>query len=226
MTNPKDDAAADLLIREVDEDLRQENLEKLWKKYGSLFIAGAVAIVLMVAAVQGWRTWQHNRAVHASQRFNEALQTLDRGDKTKGTQQLEALVAEGSAGYRLLSEMKLAQLKLGAGDEAGAIALYEQIAASGADDLYRDLATLKAAYLKIEGGDAAQIEKSVTPLTVETSPWRHSAREVLAILALKQGDQDKAKEWLRKIADDIAAPSGIRGRAAELLAALESAAKG
>ena len=227
MTSSKDDAATELLIREVDDDLRQESLEKLWKKYGSLAIGAALAVVLTVAGAQAWRTWQHNQGLQSSVRFSEANQLLDSGDKAKGQDALQGLTDTGTAGYRLLAEMKLAQVKLAAGDVAGAAALYDTIAAtSGVDDLYRDMAVLKSAYLKIETGDAAVVEKTVTPLAVESSPWRHSAREVLALLALKAGDRDKALELLRKVADDVAAPAGIRGRAAELLAALESAAKG
>ncbi|MBR9970864.1 tetratricopeptide repeat protein [Magnetospirillum sulfuroxidans] len=227
MTSSNDDAATDVLIREVDDDLRQENLEKLWKKYGALIIGGALAVVLAVAGAQAWRTWQHNQGLQSSVRFNEANQMLDGADKAKGLEALQGLADAGTSGYRVLSEMKLAQVKLAAGDAAGAAALYDRIAAtSEVEGLYRDMAVLKSAYLKIETADAALVEKSVTPLAVEASPWRHSAREVLALLALRAGDRDKALELLRKVADDVAAPTGIRGRAAELLAALESAAKG
>ena len=227
MTNAKDDAAADLLIREVDEDLRQENLTKIWKKYGALMVAGAVSAILAVAGTQAWQTWRHNQNLDASQRFTEALSQLDQGDKAKGIDALQALAGNGTDGYRLLAEMKLAQVKLTDGDSQGAIALYDKVAVNGGvDDVYRNMALLKSAYLKLSLGEVGGVEPMVTPLAAESSPWRHSAREVLALLALKGGDTAKAQDWLRKIADDVAAPAGVRGRAAELLAALESAAKG
>lgn len=227
MTDAKEDAAAALLIREVDEDLRQENLEKLWKKYGGLMIGGALAVVLAVAGGQAWQNWRHGQNVESSQRLSQAIADLEQGDKAKGVDALQSLAGNGTQGYRLLAEMKLAQVKLADGDAGAAIALYDKIAADGGiDDVYRNLALLKAAYLKIEAGQTAAVETAVTPLAAEASPWRHSAREVLALVALKSGDTAKAQDWLRKIADDIAAPTGIRGRAAELLAALESATKG
>ena len=227
MTNAKDTAATDLLIREVDEDLRQENLEKMWKKYGGLLVGGALAAVLAVAGMQAWQTWRHNQGLEASQRFTDAIQMLDQGDKAKGIDALQALIGGGTDGYRLLAEMKLAQVKLADGDGKAAIALYDKVAAdSGVDDVYRNLALLKSAYLKVGTDEVGTLEASLTPLAAEASPWRHSAREVLALLALKAGDTAKAQDWLRKVADDVVAPTGIRGRAAELLAALESAAKG
>jgi len=227
VTNAKDDAATDLLIREVDEDLRQENLQKLWKTYGGLLIGGAVALVLGVAGIQGWQVYQHNQAQAASQRFAAAILQLDKGEKAKGVEALQTLAADGNAGYRLLSEMKMAQVKVEEGDTAAAVTLYEKVAGdSGIDGVYRDLASLKAAYLKLSAGQVDGIEARMAPLAVEANPWRHSAREVLALVALKAGDTAKARDWLRKVADDVAAPAAIRGRAAELLAALENGAKG
>lgn len=226
MTTSPDDAATDLLIREVDDDLRQENLEKLWKKYGALFIGVAVAAVLAVAGGQAWRTWKHDQALQSSLRFGDAMQMLDKNDKVKANQSLEKLALDGTVGYRLLANMKLAQMKANAGDLAAAIGVYDQVAVdSGVDPSYRTMARLKAAYLRLQSGDVARLEAEMTPLAAETSPWRHSAREVLALLELKAGHQEQAKEWLRKVADDIAAPAGIRGRTTELLAALESASK-
>ena len=227
MTRPQDDAATELLIREVDEDLRQENLEKLWKKYGNLLIGGAVAVVLAVAGSQAWHSWKHKQALQASMRYSDAMQMLDKNDKAKGSEALEKLSADAPDGYRLLSEMKLAQMKAVGGDIAGAIAAYGKVASdSSVAEIYRTMAVLKAAYLRLESGDVAGLEAEMTPLAQESSPWRHSAREVLALLELKAGHIDKAQEWLRKVADDVAAPAGIRGRAAELLAALENGSKG
>jgi len=227
VSNTRDDAATDLLIREVDDDLRQENLHKLWKKYGALMVGGAVAVVLSVAGVQGWQVYQRNQAQLASQRFAAAILQVDKGDKVKGADSLQALAAEGNSGYRLLAEMKMAQMKVESGDLAAAIALYEKVAGdSGIDGVYRDLASLKAAYLKLNVGQVDGLEARMTPLAVEASPWRHSAREVLALVALKAGDNAKAQDWLRKVTDDVAAPTAIRGRAAELLAALDNGAKG
>jgi hypothetical protein len=64
------------------------------------------------------------------------------------------------------------------------------------------------------------------PLAVESSPWRHSAREILALVAVRRGDAAKAADLYRKIADDQAAPQGLRARAAEMLAAVGGRAKG
>lgn len=219
MVTKNDDTAAELLIREVDEELRQEQFTELWKKYGSLFIGAGVLVVVAVAAWQGWNSWQNKQRQMYGTAFSQASDLLQQGKRDEAVAAFTKLATEGTAGYKVLSELKLADLKLGAGDRDGAIALYDKVASSSADAPYRDIATLKSAYLKVDTADAASLQKVVEPLSAESSAWRHSAREILALLALKQGDAGKAGEWLRKVADDPAAPQGVRARATELLSA-------
>ncbi|MGE5506466.1 MAG: tetratricopeptide repeat protein [Actinomycetota bacterium] len=227
MTEKPDDAQADLLIREVDEDLRQEQLEKLWKRHGGAIIAVAVALVLAVAGWQGWRSWEVKQRVASSQRYAEAVKLAEQGKRDDAGQQLQSLAADGTKGYRVLAQLKRAELRQQAGDTAGAAEIYGAVAAdSGVDKAYRDMAAVKAAYLTLDGGDAAAIEKQVEPLAAETSAWRHSAREIIALAAAKRGDTAKAADLFRKLAEDAAAPQGLRARAAEMLAAIGQRPKG
>ena len=46
------------IFREVDEELKQDRYEKLWRQYGKYVIAGAV---LIVAAVAGWKAWESHQ---------------------------------------------------------------------------------------------------------------------------------------------------------------------
>jgi hypothetical protein len=227
LSNKQDDASTDLLIREVDEELRQEQWQTLWKRYGGLAIAGALALVVSVAGVQGWTAWQGKQRQEASERYTAALRLAEAGKTAEAADAFAALALKGTDGYQLLARFEQANLRVQAGDLSGAAALYDAIAADGGSDkIYRDFARLKAAYLRLDGGDAAAIQKSIDPLAAEASPWRHSARELMGLLALKQGDRDKAAEMFRKLADDGSAPQGVRGRAAELLAAAGGKTKG
>lgn len=226
MTTKNDDASAELLIREVDDELRHEQFEQLWKKHGNLAIGAAVALVLAVAGWQGWNAWQTKQRSQAGGQFTAAMQSLQQGKRDEAVAQLGKVAAEGTAGYQVLADFKLADVKLASGDREGAIALFERVAAGPGDDIYRDLAKLKAAYLKLDAAEPSAIEASVAPLAAESSPWRHSAREIQALAAAKRGDQARATELLRKLADDAAAPQGVRARAAEMLAASGAKAKG
>lgn len=226
MTIKNDDAAAELLIREVDDELKHEQLEALWKKHGNLLVAAATALVLGVAGWQAWKAWDMKQRAEAGGVFSAAMQSLQQGKRDEAVAQLGKVATEGTAGYQVLADFKLADLKLAAGDRDGAVAAFERVAVGHADEIYRDLARLKAAYLQLDGGDPAAVSASVAPLAVESSPWRHSAREIQALAAVKAGDEAKAADLFRNIADDPAAPQGVRARAAEMLNAVGGKAKG
>lgn len=219
MTDKNDDAAAELLIKEVDEDLRQEQLNKLWRKHGGLLSVGAVAVVLAVAAFQGWSAWELKQRQASSLRHAEAGVLLEQGKKDEAAEVLGKLQVEGTKGYRVLAELRLADLRQQQGDLAGAATLYQRLAAdSGVDRVYRDMASIRAAYLTLDSADPAAVDKAMEPLAVESSSWRHSAREILALTALRRGESAKAADLFAKIAEDAAAPQGLRARAAEMMA--------
>src|SRR5436305_1144715 len=50
---PEGNAVVSDIFHEVDEEVRREQLKKLWERYGNLLIA---ACVLVVLATAGWRT--------------------------------------------------------------------------------------------------------------------------------------------------------------------------
>ena len=220
MTDKHDDAAADLLIQEVDEDLRHEQMNKLWKKHSSLLTAAAVAVVLAVAAYQGWSAWDAKQRQAASLRYAEADSLLEQGKKDEAAEVLGKLQGEGTKGYRLLARLRLADLRQQQGDAAGAAVLYQALAAdSGVDQVYRDMASIRAAYLTLDSADPVALDKAMEPLAQESSSWRHSAREIQALAALRRGDTARAGDLFAKIAEDAAAPQGVRARAAEMMAA-------
>ncbi len=59
------------------------------------------------------------------------------------------------------------------------------------------------------------------PLAADSQPFRSSARELLALIALGEGDTAAARDLYTKISDDREAPAGLRQRATQMLAALK-----
>ena len=55
------------IFNEIDEELRQEKIHKLWDRYGVLVL---VAAVVVVVAVAGWRGWDHWRGEQAKLQGN------------------------------------------------------------------------------------------------------------------------------------------------------------
>lgn len=214
------DSAGDLLIQEVDEELRREQYHQLWKRYGNYVVAAVVAVIFVVAGYQGWQEWQGRQRQKEAAQFEAAQDLVTQGKGAESLEALAKLAADGHTGFATVASMRRAELLIGQGDVAGAATAYEQIANSSSPTLYRDLAVLKLALLTLDTGDPAKLESRVAPLSAISNPWHFSATEILALLAQKKGDAQHATELYKQLADDLQAPPGIRARAAEMLAVL------
>jgi hypothetical protein len=220
VTDKPQDAAADLLIKEVDEDLRQEKLAKAWKRHGPLFTGAAVALVLAVAGWQAWNAWDGRQRQAASARLDDAVGLIEQGRLDEAADALTLLAAEGTSGYRLIASLRLADLRQQQGNVDEAVRLYRRLADDESlDHLNRDMVRIRLGYLTLDSADPAAIDRAIEPLAAESSPWRHSAREIQALVALRRGDAVRANELFSGLAEDTAAPRDLRLRAAEMLAA-------
>ena len=218
MSASENPSEGDLLLREVDDEMRHEQYVRLWKRYGNLIIGAALAVVLVVAGYQGWRSWQTRLRQEESGLFAAAQDMLAKGDKRGGLDVLAKLGNEGHAGLAVAARALRAEVLAADGDTGLAVATWEEIAASGAPPLFRDLAILKQALLTLDSADPAVIEGRVAPLAAADRPWHYAATEILAMAAGKKGDRQRAAELYKQLADDFKAPQGVRSRAADMLA--------
>jgi hypothetical protein len=114
-------------------------------------------------------------------------------------------------------------LKSAGGDRDGAAATYRSVAEdSSAPQELRSLARVLASNEAVEKSSPADLDRELDSLRAESSPWRYSATELVALAALRTGDTAKARELFAKISDDPGAPTAMRGRAAEMIASLGS----
>ena len=214
------------IFDEVDEDLRADRAKLLLKRYGPLLVAVAV---LVVALAGGWRAWQwydakQNAAV--AERFLAAMKVADEKQaaaRTAAIADFSAIAGSAHSGYRTLSRLRASGLKADAGDLPGAAALWDEVAADGsADPLLRDLANLQWAMHEIDSADPATVEARLQPLIIATNPWHALASETMAMLDLRRGRVDAARDTLKELAQDISAPEGVRRRAEGVLGRLGS----
>jgi len=209
------------IFREIDEELRRENFAKLWTRYGKYVIALAVLVVLAAGGYSEWRQYRQRQRAEEGARYVAALD-LARDGKDKDAADAFSLIArQAGGGYPVLARLEEAALKARSGDEKGAVALYEAVAADGSvDGVYRDVATLLAAQFELKSGDPKAIIAKLAPLTAATNPWHPSALELTGLAQLKSGDKAAARLTFQHVADDLSAPQGLRARATEMIAAL------
>ena len=213
------------IFEEVSEDLRRDRSLTLWRKYGSYVIGLAVLVVVGVAGYQGWTGYRQQQREAAAIRYAGALDLARAGRPAEAADAFKVIAAEGvGEGYGVLARFQEANQRLQAGDVAGGLAILDAVAAdAGVEAVFRDLATLTAASQRIAGrGDPAALRDRLEALDRPDNPWRFSAIELRALLALNGGDDRRGRELLKRLVDDAATPQAMRARAAELLAVIGS----
>ncbi|MBQ8103507.1 MULTISPECIES: tetratricopeptide repeat protein [unclassified Afipia] len=213
------------IFNEIDEDLRREQLKKLWERYSIFIIAGAI---LIIAAVGGWRGYQYleaKKAAEAGAAFEAAITLSEEGKKSEAEAAFAKIVADGSKGYRVLARLRAAA-DAAAADPKAAAKLYDAIAADPAVSAsQQDLARIRAAGLLMESEPYAEMRQRLEPATGEGRTFRHTARELLALSAYRANDATAARQWLDMIGNDARTPASMRSRAEALQALLPPAAK-
>jgi hypothetical protein len=203
------------LYEEVQEDVRQKQLEELWKKWGNYVIAAAVAIL---AAVGGWQYWlyaQGEAASKASAAFAKAAQEFrGEGQEKKAVEVFAKLAQDAPAGYELAARMNEAAAHIIAGQPAKAVEIYDMIAQKGlGGQLMTDFARYRAALAIADTAPQIDVLNRLDPLTAKDRPWSALARELKAYVTWKGGNTTEALKQYEMLAADTAAPSNVVLRA-------------
>ncbi|MEW6767477.1 MAG: tetratricopeptide repeat protein [Pseudomonadota bacterium] len=213
------------IFDEVDEELRREQVSKIWARYRFLIIGVALVII---AGVGGWRGYQYleaKKAAEAGSAFQAAAALADDNKSAEAEAAFNKLATDGSAGYRALARLRAAG-EVAKRDPKEAVKLYDAIAADGSVAApEQDLARIRAAGLSMETAPYDAIRQRLEPATGPDRAYRHTARELLALSAWRANDAVAARQWLDMIGNDPLTPSSMRSRAEALQALLPPAAK-
>lgn len=216
----------DTFIREVNEELRSEQLQTAWKRFRPFIIGLAIVIVVGVAGASLFEWWQARESSASGDRFLTAIKAANDKQTDEAIKQFEQLSKDGFGSYPVLARMRLATLKAEKGDAKGATADFLAIGQDSAvPKAMRNVAKLRAGWLMVDTAGYDEIAGQVEELAAASSAVRHSAREMLGLSAYKAGNHAKAKEWMQQIADDNDAPAGARTRARMILALIKASGK-
>jgi hypothetical protein len=213
------------LFDEVDEEVRREQLKKLWDQYSIYIVAGAL---LIIAAVGGWRGYQYleaQKAAEAGAAFDKAAELSEQNKHAEAEAAFSALAAKAPSGYRMLARLRAAA-ELASRDPQAAAKLYDDISADrsvGAPE--QDLARVRAARLLLETVGYPSMLQRLEAATAPGATFRHTARELLALSAWRANDAAAARKWLDLIANDGETPPSMRSRAEALQGLLPPVAK-
>ena len=205
------------LIIEVDEAMKQERLEKLWKEYGGLFISFIAMVILATAANAGYHTWVKHRDFKQTTLYIDAL-----SQDSPSADDLIALLPKMTAGMKSVVNMSAAGLALESGDEDKALSIYQSIEADSSQLEKNPMLGALAKYM-VTGLDKTistedKIKRYEALASDNDNPWRYNALLDAALLEASQNKNfAKARAYLSQIvATNSTAPQGMKQKAGSL----------
>jgi hypothetical protein len=215
------DNRVDELIHEVEEQLKWERLEKIWKDYGTFIVAGFLAIIL---GVGGYAYWNHSvlqKQYELSEKYTTALNLSQDGKKQEALDILKT-ISDDASGYGMLANfLSAATLLENPETKPQAVAIYRDIINKRVVDYrYRNLAIIFLVQAEIDTGDAAELTALLKETEVGTNMWPDTTAELSALLAIKSGNFDSARLILQELKDSKSASQGSVQRAKALLQTL------
>ncbi|GAB5467201.1 MAG: tetratricopeptide repeat protein [Rhodospirillales bacterium] len=212
------------VFREVEEDLRKEKFKSLAKRFGPYIAVVVILVIALVGGYSAYEDWQIESREEAGAAFAEALAQVREGEAESALDVLDKEATSGDGGFQILAAFAAAQVRAETGEIAPAVDGWRALAAdSSAGQPLQDVARLLAVMHAMDDGEAASdLESELAPLAGSDRPLSYLARELTALLALRQGDVARARDLLTELSEDPQSPVGLRGRASQLLDSLGS----
>jgi len=216
------------IFREIEEDIRRDQMSKIWKKYGSWLLTIILTIILLTVILVWWRQQQENRQYERAIIYQNAQEIIASGNPLNAEDLLLSLIKE-EGGYSMLARFELAALRVKSGKLETAINIYNGISEDqGVYYPYRQLSMIKHALLLIEmpeinANDLSNMNKTLENSLKTSTPLALalSINEVQVLLHLKLDQILEAKQGIIRIIDNPNAPVNMRRRLTELLKTIE-----
>jgi hypothetical protein len=214
----------DSLLREVEDELRNDKIKKLWNDFGTYVIGAVIAFIASIFIYQQVQQSRIAAAEAAGARYEAARRLAVEGKGSDATAAFAAIAADGTAGYGALARLQTAAANVKADKSPEAVAAYDAIANdTTADDVLRDLARLQAAALRLGAGDFTELQNRLTPLVDERNAFRALARELMGLSARAAGKSEDARRYFLQVIGDAKASQALKDRVSGYLSALVTA---
>ena len=213
--------SGETFLREVDENLRRDQLQGFARKYGGWLIG---ALVLFLAAVGGWLYWQDQQksaAAEDSEQLARIYTDIGTGKVATAPPRLDKLATDGKGAIRASALFTRAAVAIEQNDRPLAIAKFREIAADeGLAAPYRDLGLIRLTAMEFDAIKPDQVISRMEPLAKPGGPWFGSAGELTAMALIKQGKKTEAGRLFAAIAADRQVPESMRARAVQIAGTL------
>lgn len=208
----------DAFIREIDEDLKNEKLKRLWDKYGLFIILFVTLSVFIAVSFESIKAWNDKKNQENSDTFAYALQLQNQGKFDDAHKVLSSLIEKDNSIYADIAQMQSANIYLQQNKTDDAVKVLENIAKQeNFNPQMKDVALLKLASFKLENAPAEEIRTMLQPMISQQNAFANNAKEILAMLAIREKDLTLAKSLYQEISISPQASETMRNRALNML---------
>jgi hypothetical protein len=208
-------------IREVDEELRREQMSNIGKRYGLWII---VAVLVALAAFGGWTWWNHHQNTLAGEQGEQlaiALDDIQSGRVAQASDIVGKLTSSDKDAVRATALLTQADMLLSKNDTKGAAAAFAKVAADETlAQPFRDMALVRQTAVEYDSLQPQQVIDRLRGLADKGSPWLGSAGEMVAVAYLRQNKLQQAGQTFGLIAQSDGVPDSIRARAVQMAGSL------
>lgn len=210
--------ATDSFIKEVEEDLRRDRIQKLWESYGTYVLVAAAALVIGVYVYKNQENQRIEQSALAGDVYTRAGDLLELGNAEDAMKSFRIVAKESPPGYAMLAQFRVLGDAVRRGQLAPALKEYDRMARELPDPILAGYARLQGGLLRLDFSGFTEVENHLRPLLVPGSPWRHSAIEAVGTAAYKAGRQATARKEFERLLGDRQTPAAIKDRAQTFLA--------
>ena len=208
-------------LREVDEELRRERINRIVGRYGWAIVAGILLILGAIGGYFWWQNRQQEQAAAQGEALLESLTNLESGNRNAALPKINELAASRVEGYQVAGLFARANAEAGAGNNAAAIATLKSIADNeDFAEAYRHAALVRHTAMEFDRLQPQAVVQRLRPLARPGLPYFGSAGEMVAIAYLKMGQPNRAGPLFAQIGRDENVPPSIRTRAIQMAGSL------
>lgn len=181
------------LIREVDEEVRNEKLKEAWNKCKPYVFALICVALLGAVSFEGVKYYQNKIILQDSTAYTAASSLASSEKTAEALQKFEEIAREDKTGYAYLSMLRTVPLLEKLGREQEAVnRLYEIKDNSSVPEPLRNAATVALSFrlMDMPDADMTTIADMIRPLSKGNSSWSVIAGDMLQLIETK-GNQDK-----------------------------------
>ena len=198
-----------LLGVHVAEDDDTQRIRAWWKKNGMGIVAGVAIGILGVGGFKGWQVYIENRALSASDVFQEMLAYDESGAIERASNSAQILIKDYRATpYGDLAYLMIAKLAKQKGDLSNAMEALTNVMTKSKDPAMGQLARLRLSQVKLLAGDLERAHELAT--TDDVGGFESEYPEVLGDVLLAQHKYSDAAEAYDRALQALAPASSSR----------------